>query len=74
MDVAMIGIERSRVDGRWCVFSRYRETLCPEWAIPIFFAVTVLMWPIDRHRAHRVLGHLCRNPAFSRHRWWNPKP
>jgi len=28
-------VERSRVDNRWCVYSRYFESLCPWYFIPI---------------------------------------
>lgn len=27
-------VERSRVDGRWCVYTVKSETLCPLWAVP----------------------------------------
>lgn len=55
----MIVIERSRLsDGRWCVASRYRETLCPGRAIPLVFTVTVICWLFDRRRSRRVFGAL----------------
>ncbi len=31
------GIERSRMDDRWCVFTPTTETLCPWWAVPMVF-------------------------------------
>ena len=28
-------IERSQIDGRWCVYTNRTEALCPAWAVPI---------------------------------------
>lgn len=37
----MPGIERSRVDNSWCVYSKYFECLCPWFLIPfaLLFAI-----------------------------------
>jgi hypothetical protein len=56
----MIVIERSRVDDRWCVASRYRETLCRGWCVPFAVAVAVIWWPLDRARARRMMAGLKR--------------
>jgi hypothetical protein len=54
----MIVIERSRVDDRWCVASRYRETLCRGWFVPAAVVVAVICWPLDRARARRLMAGL----------------
>lgn len=51
----MISIERSRVDRRWCVSTRYRETLCPVWFVPLACVCMVAFYLSDRRNARRYL-------------------
>ena len=37
-------IERSRVDNRWCIYTKYSEMLVPFWGIPIGLVLTGLFY------------------------------